>query len=84
LLLLNEATDEENELINQISSIPADVWLAISKWAKETNNLQPWQRSIAFSIGTLLRRGKKPSVKQARQADIILMEAKRKGYSTEG
>lgn len=83
LLLLNEATDEENELINRISSISADVWLSISKWAKETNNLQPWQRSIAFSIGTLLGRGKKPSVKQAKQADIILKEAKEKGYYTE-
>lgn len=80
LLLLNEATAEENELIEQISSVSADVWLSISKWAKETNNLQPWQRSIAYSIGTLLGRGKKPSVKQARQADIILKEAKGKGY----
>ncbi|MEZ3444936.1 MAG: AIPR family protein [Lachnospiraceae bacterium] len=84
LLLLNEATAEENELIDQISNTPADVWLSISKWAKDTNNLQPWQRSIAFSVGTLLRRGKKPSVKQARQADIILTEAKEKGFSTEG
>ncbi len=79
-LFLNEATAEENELIDQISSVSAEVWLAISKWAKETNNLQPWQRSIAFSIGTLLGRGKKPSVKQARQAEIILKEAKEKGY----
>lgn len=84
LLLLNEATAEENELIKRISSISADVWLSISKWAKETNNLQPWQRSIAFSVGTLLGRGKKPSVKQAKQADIILKEAKEKGYYTEG
>lgn len=79
-LFLNEATAEEDELIEQISSVSTDVWLSISKWAKETNNLQPWQRSIAFSIGTLLGRGKKPSVKQARQADIILREAKEKGY----
>ena len=79
-LLLNEATSEEVELIERIATIPADVWLSISKWAKETNNLQPWQRSIAFSIGTLLGRGKKPSVKQAKQADIIFREAKDKGF----
>ena len=79
-LLLNEATSEEVELIEQIANIPADVWLSISKWSKETNNLQPWQRSIAFSIGTLLGRGKKPSVKQAKQADIIFREAKDKGF----
>lgn len=82
-LLLNEATSAESELIEQIATIPADVWLSISKWAKETNNLQPWQRSIAFSIGTLLGRGKKPSVKQAKQADIILKEAKDKGFIEE-
>lgn len=82
-LLLNEATSAESELIEQIATIPADVWLSISKWAKETNNLQPWQRSIAFSIGTLLGRGKRPSVKQAKQADIIFKEAKDKGFIEE-
>lgn len=79
-LLLNEATATENDLINQICIVEPEIWLSISKWAKETNNLQPWQRGIAFSVGTLLGRGKKPSVKQAKQAEIILKEAKEKGF----
>ncbi len=80
---LNEATKEEQELIDWICTIPANVWLAISKWAKDTNNLQPWQRGIAFSVGTLIGRGKKPSVKQAKQAEIIYKNAKEKGFVEE-
>lgn len=82
-MLLNDATDEEKELIDRITAIPADVWLSISKWAKDTNNLQSWQRSISFSVGTLIGRGKRPSVKQARQAEIIYNAAKEKGFIVE-
>lgn len=82
-MLLNDATDEEKKLIDRITAIPADVWLSISKWAKDTNNLQSWQRSISFSVGTLIGRGKRPSVKQARQAEIIYNAAKEKGFIEE-
>ena len=80
---LNEATKEEQEVIDWVCTIPAAVWLSISKWAKDTNNLQPWQRGIAFSVGTLVGRGKKPSVKQAKQAEIIYQSAKEKGFVEE-
>ncbi len=80
---LNEATQEEAELIDKIAEIPSEVWFGISKWAKETNNLLPWQRGIAFSLGSLIGRGKKPSVKQAKQAEIIYQEAKERGYIKE-
>ncbi|MBR4341238.1 MAG: AIPR family protein [Lachnospiraceae bacterium] len=76
----NEATEEEKQIIDRVASVSGDVWLGISKWAKDTNNLEPWQRSISFSVGTLLRRGKKPSYKQAKQAEIIYAVAKEKGY----
>lgn len=79
----NEATDEEKQLINKISCIDSEIWLGISKWAKETDNLEPWQRSISFSVGTLIKRGKKPSYKQAKQADIIYNIAKEKGFCGE-
>lgn len=82
-MLLNDATDEEKELLDRITAIPADVWLSISKWAKDTNNFQSWQRSISFSVGTLIGRGKRPSVKQARQAEIIYNAAKEKGFIEE-
>ena len=80
---LNEATKEEQEIIDWVCTIPAAVWLSISKWAKDTNNLQPWQRGIAFSVGTLVGREKKPSVKQAKQAEIIYQSAKEKGFVEE-
>lgn len=76
----NETTEEEKELINRIVSIPGEVWLSISNWAKETNNLESWQRGIAFSVGTLIKRGKVPSYKQAKQADIIYQAAVSKGF----
>lgn len=81
--LLNDATKEEKELIEWVCTVSSNIWLSISKWAKDTNNLQPWQRGIAFSVGTLVKRGKKPSVKQARQAKIIYQSAKEKGFVEE-
>ena len=80
---LNEATKEEQEIVNWVATIPSNVWLSISKWAKDTSNLHPWQRGIAFSVGTLVGRGKKPSVKQAKQAEIIYQSAKEKGFVEE-
>ena len=41
------------------------------------------QKSISFSVGTLIGRGKRPSVKQARQAEIIYNAAKEKGFIEE-
>lgn len=76
----NTATEEEVAVINQVSSISASTWYALSKWAKETNNFQGWQRSIAFSVGQLLARGKKPSYKQSVQAIKMYEEANNKGF----
>jgi len=76
----NAATEEEIKVINQVSSISASTWYALSKWAKETNNFQGWQRSIAFSVGQTLARGKKPSYKQSVQAIKMYDEAKSKGF----
>ena len=59
------------------------MWLSISNWAKETNNLAPWQRAIAFSVGTLIKRGRKPTIKQAKQALILYNTAIEKGFDKE-
>jgi hypothetical protein len=55
-------------------------WKSLSAWAKETDNLQPWQRGIAYSIGRALEGGKNPSEKQLNQARIILDESSRLGF----
>ena len=66
--------------IDIVSTVPAEVWFAVSNWAKETNSLQAWQRGIAFSLGRLASRESDPSDKQAKQGDILLREAMRLGF----
>ena len=68
------------EVIAQVSEVPADTWFQLSHWAKETNNLQPWQRSLAFSLGRLAANNKSPSRKQANQGLKILQESERLGF----
>lgn len=79
---LNIASEEEIMIIDQAVVIPANEWYALSKWAKETDNFQGWQRSIVFSVGQLIARGKKPSYKQAVQALKVYNEASQKGFSS--
>lgn len=74
-------TKDELALIDEVASIPAKTWFALSRWAKETKNFQPWQRSLLFSVGTLVSRGQKPSVKQATHAIKAYKEALEKGYT---
>lgn len=73
----------ERSLIEAVSAVPSDVWFAVAKWAKETNTLLGWQRSLAFSLGTLPTRSRKPSIKQATQGRKLLMEARRLGFGHE-
>lgn len=78
---LNATTEEELEVIERAFAISAGEWFALSEWAKETDNFQGWQRSILFSVGQLIARGKKPSYKQAVQATKIYNEAISKGFN---
>jgi hypothetical protein len=80
-----EAPDEaERRIIEKISKIPAETWLALSHWAKETTNLQGWQRGIAYDLGRRAKQGREPSRRQAAQAEIILAEAERLGFRAPG
>ena len=73
-------TAKESESIERVSQVEADTWFRISNWAKETNNLQSWQRGIAYSLGRLAKSDRSPTVKQARQGVILLEEAERLGF----
>jgi hypothetical protein len=73
-------SDSDTEAVHAVESVSADDWFALSAWARETGNLQSWQRSLAYSIGRLRGRGAAPSVKQARQGVKILAEAQRLGF----
>lgn len=71
---------EDRELITKVKAISASVWLEMSRWAKVTNSLKPYQRGILYSVGDALRKGREPSGKQARQALIAFEESVRRGF----
>jgi len=66
--------------ITAIAAIAAEDWFAVARWAKETHNLQPWQRQIAFTVGQYLSKGWDISPKQAAQAGRLMEEAQRLGF----
>ena len=76
------ATASEADLLQiaAVTAIPAADWFAVARWAKETHNLQPWQRQIAFTIGQYLSRGWSISAKQATQGERLMEEAQRLGF----
>ena len=70
----------ERERIVAACEYSAEAWLALSLWAKATDNLQGWQRGIAFSVGKLIGRGSSPSHKQAHRALEAMEQAKQLGF----
>ena len=77
---IESLTQEDRMLISEAAAIPAEVWFALSRWAKETGNFQPWQRSLLFSVGRVVAKGQAPSIKQATHAMRAYHEACRKGF----
>lgn len=80
---IESLTEAELALVDEVAAIPAATWFKLSKWAKDTQNLQPWQRSLLFSVGTLVSRERKPSIKQAVHALKVYKESKEKGFVEE-
>lgn len=74
-------TEDDQSLIDEVAAISAETWFALSRWAKETKNFQSWQRSLLFSVGGVVGRGQKPSIKQATHAMKAYKEAFGKGFS---
>lgn len=77
---IDQPDEEDREQIARAKAIPAEVWFRIANWAKETKNLMPWQRSLAFSMGKVISGNRDPSRKQAVQAIKIVEEATRLGF----
>jgi hypothetical protein len=73
-------SEAEERLVDAVNLIPSAVWLEIASWAKRTDNLQGWQRGIAYNIGIRIARAQRPSVKQARQGKIIIADSWRAGF----
>ncbi len=79
-VLEEHVSEAESEQVTRIAEVPAQTWYDIAAWAKDTQSLQPWQRSISFSLGRQASNGKPPSRKQAIQGDRILTEARALGF----
>ena len=73
-------SEADLSLVAAVAAIPATDWFAVARWAKETKNLQPWQRQIAFTIGQCLSKGWDISARQAAQAHRLMEEAQRLGF----
>ena len=74
------SSEADLSLVAAVAAIPTTDWFAVARWAKETYNLQPWQRQIAFTIGQYLSKGWDISAKQAAQAHRLMEEAQRLGF----
>ncbi len=74
--------ESDSEAVEACAAISADEWFALANWAKQTDNLPPWQRKLAFDIGVRVKRGRPPSARQAEYGQRILDEAQRLGFST--
>lgn len=78
---LDEVLSEaESAALDGVMRVSSEHWFALSSWAKETDNLQAWQRGLAFSLGKLASQGRSPSRKQADHGQKILDEATRLGF----
>lgn len=78
---IDTPTAEEDAEIVWAQAVPGALWFEIAKWAKATDTLASWQRSIAFSLGKLAAQGRAPSRKQAAQGKKIYDEAMRAGFA---
>lgn len=74
---------EERERIARVTEVDGTVWLEVAGWAKETNSLKPWQRSLSYTLGRNHGQQKPPSIKQAVQGEKLLLEALRMGFVSE-
>ena len=80
---IDGADEADKQRIEALEKIGKDTWFQISSWAKETDNLESWQRGIAFSIGRQIANGRKISRKQALHGETILEKAKKLGFNAE-
>jgi AIPR protein/abortive infection phage resistance-like protein len=63
-----------------VASIPAEDWLAVAAWAKDTKNLEPWQWRVAAQVGKYLKSGWDLTIHQAEQAERLMADAQRLGF----
>ena len=73
-----------NPDVEQVMEVGAEFLWALATWARETDNLQTWQRGIIGSVAGRLQRGREPSERQARQTVIAMEAAREQGFTYSG
>lgn len=73
-------TSSQEQAIEDVIKCGSDKMWALASWAKETGNLQPWQRGIIASVAKILSNDRRPSGKQAVQTIKALNEAEDRGF----
>jgi hypothetical protein len=73
-------SDEELAEMAIVQEVSPEGWFSLSSWAKQTSNLKPWERGLAFSLGRLAAAGRPPSRKQATHGARILRESTALGF----
>lgn len=73
-------SDEEEKQIADVRSYSDKVWKRLSRWGAQTEGIESWERSLAYSIGEYIKKNRSLSPKQAKQGLRILKVATRKGF----
>ncbi|MEU3390413.1 AIPR family protein [Streptomyces albidoflavus] len=73
--------DDHQGAHEEVALVPVDEWYAIERWAKETRNLEPWQRQLAQYTGRRLELEQEVPETQAVQALHARGEALRLGFT---
>lgn len=78
---LEGGTGTEEGASEEVALIPVDEWYAMEQWAKETRNLEPWQRQLVQYVGRRLELGQEVPEAQALQALHARNEAVALGFN---
>ncbi|MEJ2905145.1 AIPR family protein [Pedobacter panaciterrae] len=67
-------------VLEEASSIDAEIWFGISKWAKENSKFTPFDRKLLFNLGVLANRKAILNIKQAKNALRLIKASKEQGF----
>lgn len=78
---VNVTTDQQVEIAEGASIWHKNIWFSLSKWGKETNKLNPWERNFCYNVGVYISRSLSLSKSQEIAAKSILAKVLRQGFS---
>jgi len=77
---MKKAEDKKTE-VKDGKAAAGNQWLSLSKWAKENNKLEAWERKFVFIVGRTVNKNGEMSEKQKPIAEKILAKAKDEGFA---